>query len=297
MSVASPRVLLRRIREALAREGDGQTRLDRIVKIVATNMVAEVCSIYLFARDGKTLELFATEGLNQASVHKASLAVGHGLVGRIAETGRPINTDDAARTPGFQFIPGTGEEVFRSFLGAPIRRQGHTLGVLVVQNQAARRYDEDEVDALELIATVIAEMTDAGALPDPTRPPVGVDARPAALTGVAAAEGVAIGKIVLHEPKIVLANPIAEDVDTERGRLREGMAALRGEVDRLIAGDGHGVGLHGPGEHRDVLDAYRMIANDRGWLRRLEAAVEQGLAAEAAVEKVQTETRARLERT
>ncbi len=300
-AAAAPRLLLRRIREALAREGDGQTRLDRIVKLIATNMVAEVCSIYLIGRDERRLELYATEGLNPEAVHRATLAIGEGLVGRIAETGRPINTDDAAATPGFRFIPGTGEEIYRSFLGAPIRRQGHTLGVLVVQNKAPRRYDEEEVDALELIATVIAEMTDAGALPAPAdRRPDG-RRRPVALSGFAAAEGAAIGQVVLHEPKIVLANPIAEDVETERRRLQAGMAALRGEVDKLIDGDGpkdgRGVALGLPGEHRDVLAAYRMFAHDRGWLRRLEAAVEQGLSAEAAVEKVQSETRGRLERT
>lgn len=294
---ARPRVLLRRISEALARPGDGQQRLDQIVRLIAVNMVAEVCSIYLLNAEND-LELSATEGLNAASVHTARLALGEGLVGRIAQTGTPINTNDAQNTPGFQYIPSTGEEVYRSFLGAPIRRQGHTRGVLVVQNRNPRRYDEAEVDALELIATVIAEMADAGALIDERIPSPAPTPGPKLLEGATAAEGVAMGRVVLHEPKIVLANPIAEDIEAERARLHQAMTALRGEVDRLIALGAEAIGpAGGAAEHRDVLEAYRMFAHDGGWLRRLDTAVASGLAAEAAVERVQSETRARMERT
>lgn len=296
---ARPRVLLRRISEALARPGDGQQRLDQIVRLIAVNMVAEVCSIYLLNAEND-LELSASEGLNAASVHTARLALGEGLVGRIAQTGAPINTDDAQNTPGFQYIPSTGEEVYKSFLGAPIRRQGHTRGVLVVQNRKPRRYDEDEVDALELIATVIAEMADAGALIDERIPSPAPAPGPKLLEGATAAEGVAMGRVVLHEPKIVLANPIAEDIEAERARLHQAMTALRGEVDRLIALGAEAIGPSAggaPAEHHDVLEAYRMFAHDGGWLRRLDTAVASGLAAEAAVERVQSETRARMERT
>ncbi len=302
-SGARPRVLLRRIRETLARAGDREERLNRIVELIATNMVAEVCSIYLLDTD-KKLELLATEGLNRDAMRRARLAIGEGLVGRIAKTGETINTDDAANTPGFRLVPGIGEEIYRSFLGAPIRRQGHMLGVLVVQNQAPRIYDEEEVDALELIATVIAEIVEAGALlPDRTRA-AQKSREPQMLLGVSAADGVAMGVVVLHEPKIVVANPFAEDGDKERQRLRDAMETIRAEIDSLVAGENHlgedsgfAADLRRPGEHRDVLAAFRMVAHDKGWLRRLEAAVEGGLSAEAAVEKVQNETRSRLERT
>ncbi|MCI4662943.1 MAG: phosphoenolpyruvate--protein phosphotransferase [Neomegalonema sp.] len=285
------RTLLRNVRAALAQPGHAQQRLDQIVHLIAQNMMAEVCSLYMM-RDADTLELCATEGLNPAAVHATTLQVGQGLVGRIARDGTAINTNDAEKTPGFVYIPGIGEERFRSFLGTPLQRQGHTLGVLVVQNQSTRLYDEDEIDALELIATVIAEMTDAGVLEDLQSPRILTD--PKMIRGTPAAEGVAIGKVVLHEPRIVIANPVAEDAGAERARLSEAMEALRDEVDRLIA---HDAMDGGPGEHHDVLKAYRMFAHDRGWLRRLEAAIDSGLAAEVAVEKVQTETRARLQRT
>ena len=298
---AQPRVLLRRLREVLARDHGGEERLQKIVRLTATNMVAEVCSIYLLGPEGD-LVLRATEGLNPHSVGKATLPIGAGLVGRIAQTGEPINSSDAPNTPGFQYIPGTGEEIYQSFLGAPIRRQGRTLGVLVVQNRARRNYDEDELEALELIATVIAEMSDAGEFLRGDGPERKRATGPTMLRGVGAAEGVAIGRAVLHEPKIVLPDPIAEDGEKERARLHAAMREVRGDIDLLIAGVGMSSArgaeqLLSPGEHRDVLEAFRLFANDRGWLRRLEAAIDGGLAAEAAVEKVQADARARLEKT
>lgn len=298
-----PRLLLKRIRDALAQPGEDSERLERIVRLIAVYMVADVCSIYFVDFD-KKLVLWATEGLKQEAIHDAKLAVGEGLVGKIAATGVSINTSDAQNTPGFRYLPQTGEEDYRSFLGAPVRRQGHTLGVIVVQNRQPRTYDEDEIDALELIATVIAEMAEAGALvrsaPAAAEPPKG----PAMLNGVSACEGVAMGVVVLHEPKFVVTNPIVDDIDAELNRLRIAMEAVRGEVDALIDGADHDAWqmqaralLTAPGEHRDVLETFRMVAHDRGWLRRLEDAVRSGLAAEAAVDFVQTEVRARLENT
>lgn len=298
---AQPRVLLRRLREVLAGDSRGEERLDKIVRLTALNMVAEVCSIYLLGAES-TLVLRATEGLNPHSVGKATLPIGAGLVGLIAQTGEAINTADAPNTPGFKYIPETGEEIYQSFLGAPIRRQGRTLGVIVVQNRASRQYDDEELEALELIATVIAEMSDAGELLSGEGAARRRATGPLMLRGVAAAEGVAMGRVALHEPKIVLHNPIAVDTAKERARLISAMQNVRGEIDRLIAGVGMSSArgaerLSSPGEHRDVLEAFRLFANDKGWQRRLEAAIDGGLSAEAAVEKVQNDARARLEKT
>ncbi|MEM1343506.1 MAG: phosphoenolpyruvate--protein phosphotransferase [Pseudomonadota bacterium] len=276
-----------------AAKGDGQQRLDRIVKLVASNMVAEVCSIYL-KRDERTLELCATQGLNPDSVHSARLRVGQGLVGRIAERVEPLATDDAQNTPGFRYLPETGEEVYRSFVGVPIQRIGEVMGVLVVQNRTARRYTDDEIEALEIVAMVIAEMAEAGAFlgSDGIAGTSGRRQGPLLIRATSANEGLAEGVVHLHEPRLVVFDPIAEDVATERTRLEHAIEALRDDLDVLIEAET----LGGGGEHRDVLEAYRMFAHDKGWLRRLEQAVDSGLAAEVAVEKVQSAARARMER-
>ena len=159
------RVLLTRLRATLAEPGGGQERLDRIVRLVADGLVAEVCSVYL-RRDG-TARALRHRGAEPESVHLSRLRVGQGLVGQIADTAEPINTRDASHTRGFRYLPETGEEVFSSFLGVPIQRLGEVLGVLVVQNREPREYTDDEVYALEVVAMVIAEMAELGAFVGP----------------------------------------------------------------------------------------------------------------------------------
>ncbi|MEM1300754.1 MAG: phosphoenolpyruvate--protein phosphotransferase [Pseudomonadota bacterium] len=287
------RALLRALRGAMAAVGGGQQRLDRVVQLVAANMVAEVCSIYL-KRDERTLELCATEGLRQDSVHSARLRVGQGLVGRIADRAEPIATDDAENTPGFRYLPETGEERYTSFLGVPIQRLGEVIGVIVVQNTAAKIYDDDEVEGLEIVAMVIAEMTEAGAFFGSEGLAVAATRRtgPVRIDGRAASEGMAEGFVHLHEPRLVDFDPIAEDTVTERARLMEAVQAVRGDADRLL----EEAGTARSTEHRDILEAYRMVAYDKGWVRRLTEAIDSGLSAEAAVEKVQSDARSKMER-
>jgi phosphotransferase system enzyme I (PtsP) len=110
------RRLLKRLRDMMAAAGSAQQRLDRIVKIIAADLIAEVCSVYVM-RAGQVLELFATEGLNQDAVHKTRLRVGEGLVGEIAQTARTLALSDAQSHPNFAYRPETGEEIYHSLLG------------------------------------------------------------------------------------------------------------------------------------------------------------------------------------
>lgn len=289
---ADSRVILTRLREAMAEPGEGQERLDRIVRLIAGGLMAEVCSVYL-KRDDSTLELCATQGLKPEAVHTTRLPRGQGLVGRIAETAEPINTPDAAHTHGFRFLPETGEEIYVSFLGVPIQRLGEVLGVLVVQNREARIYTEDEIYALEVVAMVIAEMAELGAFIGPGPMEIARQHRlPFFARGIVGQEGVAEGHVVLHDPQVLIAQPISDDPDAETTRLHAALAALRAEVDEMLAADY----LTTTGEHRDVLNAYRMFAHDKGWVRRMEDSIASGLAAEVAVEKEQSATRARMAR-
>jgi phosphotransferase system enzyme I (PtsP) len=286
------RVLLRRLRDALAEGGGGQERLDRIVKLIAKGLVAEVCSVYL-RREENWLELCATEGLNPEAVHQTRLKVGQGLVGRIAESAEPINTRDAPSARGFRFMPETGEEVYSSFLGVPIQRLGEVMGVLVIQNREHREYCDDEVYALEVVAMVLAEMAELGAFVGPGAMAIAAQhKRPFFARGVVGQEGVAEGRVLLHEPQIVVTDPIADDPIREYARLHAAIERLRAEVDEMLAADF----LTASGEHRDVLQAYRMFAHDKGWVRRMEASIDSGLAAEVAVEKEQSATRTRMSR-
>ena len=285
-----PRVLLRRLRETMAEQVSAQERLDKIVVLIAANMVAEVCSTYVLRVDN-TLELYATEGLNRDAVHRTVLSSHEGLVGLVASEANPLNLSDAQSHPAFSFRPETGEEIYHSFLGVPILRAGNTLGVLVVQNRAKRTYVEEEVEALQTTAMVLAEMIASGELSALAQP----GAEPAARhslhkTGAILSDGIALGHVVLHEPRVVITNYIAEDLPKEIKRLDTALAKLRADLDRMLERGDVAEG----GEHRDVLEAYRMFANDHGWSHKLHEAVATGLTAEAAVERVQSDTRARM---
>jgi len=269
-----------------------QERLDKIVRLIAANMVAEVCSVYVLRADN-VLELYATEGLKASAVHRATLTVGRGLVGLIAAEARPLNLPDAQSHPAFAYLPETGEEIYHSFLGVPILRAGRTLGVLVVQNRSHRTYTEEEIEALQTTAMVLAEMFASGEMEDLSSPGADLDlSRPVHLKGAGFAEGIALGHVVLHEPRVVVTQLIAEDVEHELKRLDAAMASLRLSVDDLLARGAE----FGVGEHREILEAYKMFAEDRGWTRRLQEAIRNGLTAEAAVEKVQSDLRARMTR-
>ncbi len=285
-----PRVLLKRLRELMAEPLEPQERLDRIVRQIAGNMVAEVCSVYVLRADG-VLELYATEGLNKEAVHLSQLKMGQGLVGTIAASAQPLNLSDAQSHPAFRYLPETGEEIYHSFLGVPILRTGRSLGVLVVQNKASRTYREEELEALETTAMVLAEMIATGELKKITKPGLELDlTRSVTIDGDTYNEGIGLGYVVLHEPRIVVTNLLNEDSEKEIRRLSEALGSLRISIDDLLSQ--RDVSMEG--EHREVLETYRMFAYDQGWVRKLEEAIRNGLTAEAAVEKVQSDTKARM---
>lgn len=282
------RKLLGRLRDAMAGDVAGQARLNRITHLIADSMGCEVCSIYLF-RDEDTLELCATEGLNQDAVHETRMRLGEGLVGLVARRRQVVNTADAPQTKGFRYMPETGEEVFSSFLGVPIQRLGEALGVLVVQSRKVREFLLDEVYALEVVAMVLAEMTELGAFVGEGAAMSARHLQPAMYRGTVGQEGAAEGHVWLHEPRVVVTNPIADDPVRELERLREAVEELRVGVDKMLEIAG--------GQDKDqqhVLEAYRMFANSKGWMRRMEEDIANGLSAEASVEKEQSLARARM---
>lgn len=293
VAAAGPRLLLRRLREIMAEQTSAQMRLDKLVTVIAANMVAEVCSIYL-RRAGKWLELFATEGLNLAAVHRTRLKEGEGLVGLVAETAEPVNLSDAPSDPHFSYRPETGEDPFKSFLGVPIVRGGQVFGVLTVQNRAARLYAEEEVEALQTVAMVLAEVVAQGGLfnlAELDEPELRSD-RPLKYDGEGLCEGVAVGRVVLHEPRVKVERMIADNPQDELRRLEEAIGKLRESVDDML--DSSELDLTGEG--REVIEAYRLFAYDQGWRQRMRDAVRTGLTAEASVERVQDEMRLRVQR-
>ena len=287
--------LLREIRGLMAGEEKVQARLDKFVDVIAAKMDVDVSSIYLQRRGGR-LELCATRGLDKAAVHTTLLNSGEGLVGQVAYTARSLNLADAAGHPMFAYKPETGEDKFASFLGVPMLRGGRTLGVLVVQSVDARIYTEDEVEALQTVAMILAEIAiederaadKAGKLRGIR---LSLDS-PENYSGKAFSAGLVYGKAHLHVPPMLAGALIAEDPDAEETRIEEAIASLRADVDLLVSGDAANLSR----ASKEIFESYRMFAYDRKWVDRLREAVHSGLTAEAATERVRNEHRARLQK-
>ncbi len=287
----APRPLLARVQKFMEGRRTADTRLRQVVREVARAMRSDVCSCYL-RRAGNLLELFATHGLNRRAVHRTRLRFGEGLVGAVAASGEPLMIADAPAHPRFAFRPETSEEAFRAFLGVPLLRGGRSVGVLVVQSPETRTYSEAEVEVLQTVATVLADLVASARLVDPVElaEASGNVTLPRRFQGAALAGGVGLGQVVHHGRATVLRAPVAEDPNLERARLRKAIADLTADLDRMAAT----VESSGGRVEREILDAFRLFVDSSGWIRRMYEHVESGLTADGAVMRVQEDTRARM---
>lgn len=289
-AAASAREILTRLHDVMASRSAAQAKLNSVVNIIGEALDSEVCSIYLL-REG-VLELFATRGLAQEAVHVTKLAMGEGLTGLIARDVETLNLDEAAAHPDFAYRPETGEEAFHSFAGVPIIRKERSVGVLTVQHADPRKYADVEIEALQTVAMVLSELIANADLIDAagggsTRPQATGTAR---VAGFKLVEGMAAGAAVFHQPRITIEHTVAEDTEAERHRVYAAFDKMREQIDRMTSQAEFGVG----GEHEEILETYKMFAYDEGWGRRINEAIDSGLTAEAAIERVQQRTRMRM---
>ncbi|QDP19242.1 phosphoenolpyruvate--protein phosphotransferase [Sphingomonas xanthus] len=287
-AASSAREILTGLHEVMAKRGSAQAKLDKVVDLIADAMQSEVCSIYLL-RD-KALELSATHGLRKEAVHVTRLAMGEGLVGTIADEGRVLNLAEAAAHPNFAYRPETGEERFHSFAGVPIIRREMAIGVLAVQHADPRRYDDVEIEALQTVAMVLSELLGSARLVDGARSSQR-DAGMQRMAGLKLVTGMAKGIAVFHQPRVVVEHTVAEDTEAERARVYAAFRKMRDQIDHMTREAEFGTA----GEHYEILETYKMFAYDEGWARRINEAIDSGLTAEAAIERVQQRTRARMQ--
>jgi len=288
-AAASAREILTGLHEIMARRGSAQGKLDHVVDLIADAMGSDVCSIYLLREN--YLELFATHGLRKEAVHVTRLKMGEGLVGTIAGEARILNLAEASDHPAFAYRPETGEERFHSFAGVPIVRLESPIGVLAVQHADPRRYEEVEIEALQTVAMVLSEMIANARLVDGARRGRLRSAGPLRLSGLKLVAGMAKGQAVFHEPRVVVEHTVAEDTEAERARVYAAFRKMREQIDNMAKEAEFGTA----GEHQEILQTYRMFAYDEGWSRRINEAIDSGLTAEAAIERVQQRTRARMQ--
>lgn len=287
-----PRRLLARLRDLRAR---GSAPLGELVRLVAAELVSEVCSIYA-QKPGDILELAATEGLNVAAIGHTRLRVGEGIVGLCAATGAVMNLPDAQNHPAFAYRPETGEDPYASMLAVPVRRAGRSLGVIAVQNRNPRHYTEEEVDEMETVAMLVAELLPASGATDGA--PEGLAATmPRVFAGSSLTAGIAIGPVIVHGLPRVPVQLLADDPVVELTRLHAAVERMRRGLDELIEANTLDGGSRADAHaSREVLDAYRLVASDTGWLRRVEDVIRTGVSAEAAVQRVAGDLHDRMRR-
>jgi len=289
-AVEAARTILTSLHEVMASRSNAQAKLNNVVEVIGESLDSEVCSIYLL-REGM-LELFATRGLAQEAVHVTRMAVGEGLVGTIADQTGTLNLAEAAAHPDFSYRPETGEDKFHSFAGVPIVRRERAVGVLCVQHVEPRRYEEVEIEALQTVAMVLSELiTNADLIDEEDARAFGAaQTGPVQMHGLTLVKGLALGVAVYHQPRVTIEHIVAEDTEAERQRVITAFDRMREQIDRMAGQAEFGVG----GEHEEVLETYRMFAYDEGWTRRINEAIDSGLTAEAAIERVQQRTRMRM---
>jgi phosphotransferase system enzyme I (PtsP) len=286
-----PRRLLARLRTLRAQ---GAAPLSALVHLVASEMVSEVCSVYV-QRPGDILELAATEGLNPNAIGHTRLRVGEGIVGLCAATATVMNLPDAQNHPAFAYRPETGEEPFASLLAVPVRRSGRTLGVLVVQNRTPRNFTEPEIDDLETVAMLLAEMLPASGAIDGRHEGIGSTV-PRLFSGTPLNPGLAVGPVVLLHAVRPIARILSDDPAAEQARLDQAVINMQRGLDDLFADVPQSGRQADVTASREVLEAYRLVASDAGWLRRVAEVIRSGMTAEAAVQKVAGELHARMRR-
>jgi phosphotransferase system enzyme I (PtsP) len=274
----------------MASRNHAQAKLDSVVEIIGECLSSEVCSIYLL-REGM-LELFATRGLNQSAVHVTRMAIGEGLTGVIADNVETLNLAEAKAHPDFQYRPETGEEKFHSFAGVPIVYRERAVGVLSIQHIEPRRYEEVEIEALQTTAMVLSELIANAELVDEESArglSAGLTGQQS-LTGLTLVSGLGAGFATYHQPRVQITQFMADDTEAERARVYRAFDKMREQIDTLSSQAEFGIG----GEHEEVLETYKMFAYDEGWSRRINEAIDSGLTAEAAIERVQQRTRMRM---
>lgn len=283
--------LLPHLRDVMAGPHDSREKLQKITDLVARELHADVCSIYVM-RAGDVLELFATYGLKQEAVHVTRLRVGEGLVGEIAATQRPLNIKDAPNDPRFVLRAETGEEPYHGFCGVPLLRDGKTRGVLVVQSRRTQEFNSELINILTTISMLVTELVASHSV-------IGRDEKiasgspslePFRIPGISFNHGVAIGRAVRLARKISITQLVADNPDLELKRFDDALNQLQSNFDALLSGADE------ESTSYEILETYKMFTIDRGWLKKIKDRIAQGLTAEAAVQAVQDDTTARLSR-
>lgn len=281
---------LRSIVQKVNAAKDLKSAADIIVRRVREALNTQVCSIYLLDSDINCHVLMASEGLKKEAVGHVSLEIGEGLVGLVAKNAEPINLRDASVHPNYHYLKETGEEDFHAFLGVPIIHHRSVLGVLVVQHEERRRFDESEeaflITLSAQLAGVIAHAEATGAIAGLS--PSGHKTSDVIFHGVSGSSGVAIGQVLVVFPHANLSkipDRRAKDIDKEIKFFNTCINTVREDMRELHAR----LAGHVAEEERQLFDVYAHMLDDSALGNEVVVRIKMGSWAQGALAYVANE--------
>src|SRR5438093_9402560 len=153
---------------ASARDWDEMLRI--VIDRTTDAMGAEVSSLYLLEKPEGVLRLEATNGLNRGAIGRATLRVGEGITGWVANARVPLAARDVRSEPRWKWVPEVDEKRFTSMLSVPVVARDEVIGVMNVQAVQPRELGSEEIDFLQTIANHVAGLIDQGRLPRESHP-------------------------------------------------------------------------------------------------------------------------------
>lgn len=157
----SRRAMQLEIGSQVARQMTSILDIDRLLKLVAKSIRRSFgydhVQIFLVDEKQKLAILREVSGPAAAAIEEAGvrLRIGEeGIVGHVAYTGQPVLSNDVEQEDRYlllDFVPDT-----RSELALPLQVGDRILGVLDLQSNAAGAFDEQDVQALQLLGDQIA---------------------------------------------------------------------------------------------------------------------------------------------
>jgi len=307
--------ILEDIGAIVAHSHDLQDSLENIVRVVAERMETEVCSLYIYDPRTRELTLWATRGLNRSSIGKVKMGINEGLTGLVLERLEPVMVVDAISHPRYKYFPETGEERYHSFLGVPVLEKRKPLGVLIVQTLRRRRFGGDELRVLKAIATQVGSIVVQARLADSlqTKEKERQDyrrrmmeairrlqayegdtsadeagreerARHPRLVGIGASPG--YGRGVAHVMRPVVSfdgveELRGEDPTVEWVRFQSALRKSIEQVERLKARMSRRL----PDVDVKIFETHKMMLEDKTFLERVHTFIDEGFAAETALQR------------
>lgn len=282
--------LLRRIVQEIADAQDFRQALQMMVSRIRDAMETEACTIFLLDQNSKEFVLMATEGLNKEFEGSLRLNLGQGLIGLVAEREEPLNLENALNHPLFSYFPELGEDKFNAFLGVPIIHHRELYGVILVQQQESRKYDESEEAFLVTLSAqlggIIAHAETNGTMAilfqQPDQPVV---VEEICLEGIAGSPGVGIGQAVIIFPLADLEavpDRNAENIEHEINLFKQALANAREDIENLAKKFSESL----PAQEQALFSAYLSILDDNAIGQEVIKEIEAGNWSQGALRKV-----------